>query len=201
MLRKGYRMKSTLNLLLLLFGVLLANFAYAESPREQLQQMAQLKIKPQKPAAPQGPIVPADVWKKVLDTALSYGTLEVDGKTWQASYSLADTVGDPKADNVMHGIYVVGDYNSQVDGLMDMWGVQLAVIESKFVPAAGLWRIDTWIFRTNASGQLKEAFFNTVMVATDAVAGEGTTTPSDLAAPKTKARYDEMLKYWAERKP
>jgi hypothetical protein len=67
------------------------------------------------------------------------------------------------------------------------------------VTEAGQWRLDTWLFQTSATGQLKKALFNTVMAATGAAAGDGTTTAFDLVDPATRTRFDTMLKYWAKR--
>lgn len=67
-------MKSTINLLLLMFGVLLANIAHAESPREQLQQMAmQLQQSPNDNALRERIIKLAPTLKtllSMLDTAI-----------------------------------------------------------------------------------------------------------------------------------
>lgn len=173
-----------------------------------LASMAQLQAQPQKPAAAsaqaqvQGPAAPADVWEKVLGTAMAKGKASKIGPQWRASYTLNDTIGDPNGQQVVHLIvvHIAIDPNPPGGWETKTVGVQFLDAEKKYITEAGQWRIDAWVFETDASGLLLKARHNTQMLPDGAAAlGKGTDAMLDLADPKTKARYDAMLKYWAER--
>lgn len=165
-----------------------------------LASMAQLQAQPQKPAAAsaqaqvQGPTAPADVWKKVLETARrgKYASKPLP------TISLTDVLGDPKAQHTLHSMHLI--VVPRADGTFGVFAAQFIVMETTPLPQAGSWRVDSWVFETDAAGRLKIAFHNTAVNLPGATKPDaGTDENLDLADPKTKARYDAMLKYWAER--
>lgn len=165
-----------------------------------LASMAQLQAQPQKPAAAsaqaqvQGPTAPADVWKKVLVTARQgkYASQPLP------TISLTDVLGDPKAQHTLHNMTLI--VVPRADGSFGVFAAQFIVMETTPLPQAGSWRVDSWVFETDAAGRLKIAFHNTAVNLPGAAKPDaGTDENLDLADPKTKARYDAMLKHWAER--
>jgi hypothetical protein len=165
-------------------------------------QFAEIKAKPQKPApAPQAkaPSAPDAVWAKVIETVKRDGKYKPGNPVTPGSFSIEDTIGDPKGDHSMHGISVLGMLNDEEK--FEALGVLIVFMDFKLDPKDGNWHIEQWIFQTDIYGEVGESADGTITKGPD---GKilGTThsarSPSD---PKIQAQYDAMLKHWAERQP
>lgn len=163
-----------------------------------LAAMASLKTKPQKPAAVQGPIAPADIWQEVLDTALYSGKSKPLPNTPLVSYMIEENFIDPKVDYARIQSVNVLILPASDEGYR-VWAAQFVVIENTYVPERRHARLDSWVFETDGSGRLQSALHITDIVVSETEKTKGTPEKLDLADPKTKARYDAMLEHWARR--
>ncbi|MBI2386328.1 MAG: hypothetical protein HYV14_09990 [Elusimicrobia bacterium] len=180
-----------------------ADAAFASALREgapSFARIAQFKAKPRKPV-PQtkGPSASEAVWAKVLETVKRDGKYRPDSAFAPGSFSIEDTVGDPKADHSTQGISVFGMLNDEER--FEALSVMLVFRDHKLDPKDGNWHIEQWLFQTDVYGEVAELAAGTVIKTQDGKV-VGTTrsaiSPSD---PKVQARYDAMLAHWAERKP
>ena len=156
-----------------------------------LAAMAQLKTQSQTPAPPQlkGPTAPADLWKKILDSARK-GTFAVEPngiirrkRDAQIDYSATSAT--------QHHVTVFSTVRP--DGHEGVGGALFVVSEFN-MDAAGVMRIDHWVFGTNRSGQLLDADHHVDIDGKNRV-----TSHLGLGDPQTKTRFDEMVKFWAAR--
>ncbi|MDD5303050.1 MAG: hypothetical protein PHS14_08060 [Elusimicrobia bacterium] len=140
-----------------------------------------------------GPIAPGDVWKKVLDK------VGRDGEKGAADgfFTRALTVGtgDPKLDYAVHGIIVF--YFVDANNNFKVTGVELSLERSAL--KTGTIRTDYWTMIAKPSGQVDQVVYKQrVDVPGDDVI-PGVPVVVDLADPRVKARFDEMLEFWSTR--
>lgn len=159
--------------------------------------MAQLKTQPPQPAATrvEGPIAPADVWKKLLDKVRRDGVKGADSDFF--TQTLTGSVGDPKLDYAVHSITVLHyvDANSNCK----IVGVELNLERSILTLASGTIRTDYWQLLAKHSGELGQAIYKQRVDVPGADLIPGTPVEVDLADPRVKECFDEMLKYWSAR--
>lgn len=159
--------------------------------------MAQLNTQTQQPAATKvkGPIAPADVWKKVLDKVRRDGVKGADSDFF--TQTLTGSVGDPKLDYAVHSITVLHyvDANSNCK----IAGVELNLERSFLTLASGTIRTDYWHLLAKSSGELGQAIYKQRVNVPGADLIPGTPVEVDLADPRVKERFDELLKFWSAR--
>ena len=161
-----------------------------------LATMAQLKTRSQIPVAAQvpGPTVPADVWRKVFQTALRYGKREAVPNTPGFSYTYEETFTTPKGRTVTQAInfLVVPIKNGQLRAL----AAQFVRIENIYDAKTKQGRLESVFVETDGAGMLKNAFSRIDAYVSGAPATEGTPVTIDLAAPDTMDGVLSMLEWW-----
>lgn len=164
-------------------------------------QFAQLKARPQKPAAPAPKALSADeaVWGKVLETVKRDGKYTPGNGLMPGSFSIEDSTGDKKAAFTMSGISVLGMVNDEEQ--FEAMGAMIVAMESKLDAADGNYHVDQWLFQTDIYGEVGEIAHGTIIKSPDGKIVGTKRETVDPADPKTKAAYDAALKHWAERKP
>jgi hypothetical protein len=141
----------------------------------------------------QGPVAPAGAWRKVLDTVRLEG--EKGAADGFSTRSLTVGAGDPARDNAVYGIIVF--YFAGADGELRVAGVELSLERSTL--KTGVIRTDYWNMLVKPSGRVDTAVYRQrVDVPGDDVI-EGAPAAVDLADPRVKARFDEMLEFWSAR--
>ena len=180
-----------------------ASFASAlgEAP-SGLATLAQLKAKPQKPAAPQvkPPTASDAVWQKVLEAVKKDGKYTPEAPPiMPGSFSLEDTTGDPKADHTTQTITVLGLLNEEEQ--FEAMGVMIVIQDFKIDPKNGNMTADQWAFETDVYGEVANAIHIVVVKSPDGKTVSTTPEKLNPSDPKIQAQYDAMLKHWAERKP
>lgn len=139
------------------------------------------------------PVAPADVWQKVLDK------VRLDGEKGAADgfFTRSLTVGtdDPAAGNTVQRIVVF--YFVDANSSFKVAGVELSLERSTLT--TGVIRTDYWHMIAKPSGQVEQAVYRqrVDVPGRDVIPGEPVVV--DLAAPRVKARFDEMLAFWSAR--
>lgn len=161
-----------------------------------LATMAQLKTQSQVPPAAQvqGPTVPADVWRKVFQTALRYGKREAVPNTPGFSYTRQETFTTPRGRQVSQAFnfLVVPLANGQVRAV----AAQFVRIETIYDTKTKQGRLEAVFVETDGAGKLENAFYRTDTFVSDAPATEGTPVAMDLADPDTLGGFTKMLEWW-----
>lgn len=166
-------------------------FAAMHAP---LAAMAQLQAASQRPA-PQAPglTVPADVWNKMREIAITLGEHEPVPGSAVRSYDFKKTVVAPAKDYMaIHGVLVLGlPLDGTPRGSVKTGAALLSFTELKLLPGNAV-SGDMWKLEVSATGQLMK-------VTRFARGGAGTVTPvvMDLADPEVKSRFDEEVLYWS----
>jgi hypothetical protein len=180
-----------------------AAFASAFAAAPSAATMAQLRAAPQRPApaapAAKPPSAPDDVWAKIVETVKKDGKYKAGADPLPSAFTIEDVAGDAKADHTSNTASFVGEIND--DGLFEAMGALFLVREFKLDPKDGNWHVDQWMFMTNVHGEAFNAMHANII---ETPAGDNVSTAPDkltVADPRLKAKYDSMLKYWAERKP
>ncbi|MEQ1918956.1 MAG: hypothetical protein ABL955_07125 [Elusimicrobiota bacterium] len=174
--------------------------ALGEAPAG-LATMAQLKTKPQKPAAVpvKPPSAPDAVWEKVLETVKKDGVYRAEAGPMPGMFSIEDSSGDVKANHTMQGITVLGLLNEEEK--FEPMGVMLISQDFKLDTKSGNMNVDQWAFEVDVYGQVENAVRIVVVKSPDGKTVSATPEKLNPADPKIQAQYDTMLKHWAERKP
>lgn len=155
---------------------------------------AALAASPVLPAAAQvpGPVAPAAAWQKMLDKVRLEG--EKGAADGFFTRSLTAVAGDP-GDKATHGIIVF--YFVAADNTFKVAGVELTLERSTL--KTGVIRTDYWHLIAKSSGRVDAAVYRQrVDVPGDDVI-PGTPAEVDLADPRVKARFDEMIGFWSTR--
>lgn len=162
---------------------------------------AQLKAKAQKPAAkpPKGPEASEAVWQKVLETVKRDGKYKPGGEVSPSVFSLQDKSGDEKADHSVIAVSFLGLVNDEEQ--FEALGALFVVQEFKLDPKDGNWRIDQWMFETDVYGAVGGAGHGVMIQTPDGKKVSATPEQLNPSDPRIQAKYDEVLKHWAERKP
>ncbi len=179
-----------------------AAFASAlEQGAPSFATMAQAKGRRQKPVtpAPKALSAPKDVWEKVLETVKTDGKYRPGNFLMPGSFSIEDSTGDPKTDSTMRRITVLGMINEEDQ--FEAMGAMIVAVEAKLDPTDGNLHVDNWMFSTDIYGEVGEIAHGTVIKSPDGKIVGTKRETVDPADPKTKAQFDAMLKYWAERTP
>ena len=164
--------------------------------------LAQLKAKPQKPAAPtiKPPSAPDAVWQKVLEIVRKEGTYKPEmPPIMPGSFSLEDVTGDAKAEHTKQVITVLGLLND--DEKFEPMGVMLILQDFKLNAKDGNMSVDQWAFEVDVYGEVGNAIHIVTLKAPDGKIISTTPEKLNPADPKIQAQYDAMLKHWAERAP
>lgn len=140
----------------------------------------------------QGPVAPAAAWQKALEK------VKLEGEKGAAdgffTRSLTVAAGDP-GDKTIHGIIVF--YFVAADNTFKVAGVELSLERSTL--KTGVIRTDYWTVLAKPSGRVDSAVYRQrVDVPGDDVI-PGTPAEVDLADPRVKARFDEMIGFWSSR--
>lgn len=140
----------------------------------------------------QGPVAPAAAWQKALDK------VKLEGEKGAAdgffTRSLTAAAGDP-GDKAVHGIVVF--YSVDANNRFKVVGVELSMERSTL--KTGVIRTDYWTLLAKPNGRVDSAVYRQrVDVPGDDVI-PGTPAEVDLADPRVKARFDEMLAFWSAR--
>ncbi|MDD5303051.1 MAG: hypothetical protein PHS14_08065 [Elusimicrobia bacterium] len=163
-----------------------------------LATMAQLKTQPQAPAAAQvqGPAAPADVWQKVFQTALRYGTREAVPNTPGFSYLLKETFTTPDGRQVTQSVnfLVAPAGNGKVRAVAALF----VAMDFSYDPKTKKGRIESSVFEADGAGKLKSAFHRTDIVVSETDSTDGTPVNLDLAASDTKGEFDAFLEWWSK---
>lgn len=162
---------------------------------------AQLKAKAQKPAAaaPKAPEAAEAVWQKVLETVKRDGKYKPGGQLAPSAFSLQDTAGDEKADHTMHAVTFLGLVNDEEQ--FEAMGALFIFMDFKLDPKDGNFHIDQWVFETDVYGTVGNAGHGVIVAKPDGTKVSATPDKLNPADPRIQAKYDEILKHWAERKP
>jgi len=168
------------------------------APPRWLASTAQLKTRPQKPAAAKPPEADDAVWAKVIETVKRDGKFKDGGGFMPSIFSIEDVSGDPKADHSMRGVSFVGGVNEEEQ--FEAMGALLVFQDFK-LGKDGNFQIDQWVFQTDVYGRVGNVGHGTVVQTPDGKVLS--TTPDKLSPgdPKIQAQFDALLKHWAERKP
>lgn len=158
-------------------------------------EFAQVKKRPQRPAAPKADDA---VWAQVLETVKRDGKYKPGNVFMPGSFSIEDSTGDPKGAHTMRAISVLGMLNEEEQ--FEAMGAMIGVMEFTLDPN-GNTVVDQWMFQTDVYGEVGEIAHGTMIKSPDGKPQGSTRATVDPAAPETKAQYDAMLKHWAERKP
>lgn len=164
-------------------------------------QFARVKAKPQKPAAPapKAPAADEAVWAKVLETVKRDGKYKpAPNELMPSAFSIEESTGDPKGDRTMRAISVLGMINDEEQ--FEPMGAMLIVMEFK-VGKDGNTTLDQWMFQTDIYGEVGNAAHAVVVKDPSGNTVSGAPEKLNPADPKIQAKYDSMLKHWAERKP
>ncbi len=174
--------------------------ALGETP-SGLATLAQLKAKPQKPAAPtvKPPSAPDAVWQKVLETVKKDGEYKPEAGQMPDMFVIEDSSGDEKADHTLQAISVLGQLND--DEKFEPGAVMLVIQDFKLDTKTGNMTGDSWAFKVDVYGQVGNAVHVVIVKSPDGKVVSATPDKLDPADPKIQAQYDTMLKHWAERKP
>lgn len=174
--------------------------ALGETP-SGIATVTKLKAKPQKPAAPEvkPPSAPDAVWQKVLEAVKTDGKYRPQTGQMPGSFSLEDVDGDAKADHTTYNIIVLGMLNEEEQ--FQAMGAMLIVTEFKLDPKSGNFTLDQWGFETDIYGQVADIGQGTVVKTPDGKVVSTSHATIDPADPKIQAKFDSVLKHWAERKP
>lgn len=166
-----------------------------------LATLAQLKAKPQKPAAPavKPPSAPNAVWQKVLETVKNDGVYKAEAGQMPGMFTIEDSAGDAQADHTMQGITVLGLLNDEEK--FEPMGVMLIIQDFKLDAKSGNMTADSWAFEVDVYGQVGNAVHIVAVKSPDGKTVSATPEKLNPADPKIQAQYDTMLKHWAERKP
>jgi hypothetical protein len=134
----------------------------------------------------QGLTAPPNLWKKVLITAKVKGKSELD-PSGMTILSINDSSENREQFTaVMRQLVVLKNSH-------EILGAQLSLAEIDDTKG------DHWVFETNGSGQVKKAFHVRDITRLPAGAQQGVPENLDLTDSKIKARFNDMIKYWAER--
>jgi len=125
-----------------------------------------------------------DLWRGAIKTVLADGNLPDLPNPAMVPYKLEDLTGDPKAAHRYRIISTVGRFPHS--GEYELNGLRLFFGEQRASKAGG-WLRDEWAFEADKAGSLVEVRRDSKTVG--------------LADPKTKAKFAEELRYWADRKP
>gem|GEM_PF-5988486 len=159
--------------------------------------VAQLKTQSQPPAATkvEGLTAPADVWKKVLDKIKRDGVKGADSDFFMQT--LTGSYGEPKRDYAVHSITI--KYFVDTDGDIKIAGVELNLERSILTLASGTIRTDYWSLLAKPTGELGLAIYKQRVDVPGADLIPGTSAVVDLADPRVKECFGEMLKFWSAR--
>lgn len=139
----------------------------------------------------QGPVAPAAAWQKVLDKV----KLEGEKGAADGFFTRSLTAADAAQDKAVHGIVVF--YFVDANNSFKVAGVELRMERSTL--KTGVIRTDYWTLLAKPSGRVDSAVYRQrVDVPGDDVV-PGAPAEVDLADPRVKARFDEMLAFWSAR--
>ena len=159
--------------------------------------MAQLKAQAQVPVAAQaqGQAAPADVWQKVFQTVLRYGTRAAVPDTPGFSYQIVETFsvdGHEVLQSVTFIVVPAGNGNVRAVAAL------FVTIETARDPKDNRLRSESSVFEATGAGRLKSAFHRTDIIVSKTEKTEGTPVNLDLAAPDTMGEFAAMLDWWAK---
>jgi len=137
------------------------------------------------------PVAPAAAWQKVLDKV----KLEGEKGAADGFFTRSLTAADAAKDKAVHGIVVF--YFVDANNGFKVAGVELSMERSSL--KTGVIRTDYWQLLAKPSGRVDSAVYRQrVDVPGDDVI-PGTPAEVDLADPRVKARFDEMIGFWSSR--
>lgn len=170
-------------------------FAAMHAP---LAAMAQLQAASQRPA-PQAPdlTVPADVWNKLRQIAITLGEHEPVPGSAVRSYEFTKTVVAPAKDYMaIHKVLVLGlPLDGTPRGSVKTGAALLSFDERKLLPGNAV-SADMWKLEISPEGKLlKVVRWRILMQGGKTV--ERLDVVMDLADPEVKSRFDEEVLYWS----
>lgn len=164
--------------------------------RAPFATMAQLKTQTQMPAATQiqGPIAPASIWAKILDTVKRNGEMRADPPF--VRQSLTETIKTSPTTSVHEIIIFLAP---GADTKLSLVGAEISIVENTLTLSSGTILTESWALLLDNTGRLDTAVYSKRV---DVAGKEPVSDPPmvlDLADPRVKARFDEMLKFWSTR--
>lgn len=165
--------------------------ALGEAPAG-LEAAAQLKTKPQAPAA-QALAAPADVWKKIVARvkAISEYSPIIDG------IIVEDFLGNPKGNRSQHVITLFG--SPDANGAFVFEEACIEFSETTLDPKDGNWHGASWTFYVDPAGKVVGRTYGESVRTPDERVLSGGPVKLDSADPRVAARFDAMIKYWSTR--
>lgn len=155
-----------------------------------------LKTQAQSPAAAQalGPRVPFEVWMRILNNVRRHGTFTPPAPGWNVgTWEIELPYDDSLGEYTHRFLTIIGAPITSDEMLLE----SAQFIAMKRIVNGNEIRIDAWRFITDFQGQLEIATHTTV---TGPIGGElkyGAPTVHNIADPKISARYDALIKSWA----
>ncbi|MEQ1918459.1 MAG: hypothetical protein ABL955_04615 [Elusimicrobiota bacterium] len=147
-------------------------------------------------AAPKvkGPAVPAAAWAKIIDTVTRTGEIKADPPFVGQSLTVTIKTGSTTA---VHEIIV--NRMAGADAKRRPVGVEMSVREDALILKSGTILSEEWILMIDPAGRLDTAVYKKRV---DVAGSEPVVDPPvmmDVSGPKSKAKLDEMLKFWSAR--
>lgn len=169
-----------------------------------LAAMARLKTQPQIPAAAQaqvsGPTAPADVWKKLVDTLREDGEYEATMPYFLLWNRGAIGELKPRQETYMIKAALVWPETDTADpSKFALHGIEFDYVDQTRFPAENLVRSELWVFVTDANGRLDEATRRPFTTRDGSKPAGGAVETLNLNDPKTRTKFDAMLKFWSTR--
>lgn len=166
--------------------------------RAPLAAMAQLQAASQSPA-PQAPglTVPADVWYKMRQIAITLGKHEPISGSAALSYEFKKTVVAPAKDYMtIREVLVLGvPLDGTLRGKVKTGAALLSFTEFKLLPGNDA-SADTWKLEISSEGKLSKVVrWRSLTQGGKTV--KGPDVVMDLADPEVKSRFDEEVLYWS----
>lgn len=163
-----------------------------------LATMAQLKTQQQAPsAAPfQGPPVAEDAWMKIINYVRNNGEYSPapPGAKFD-TYNVLDTAREPMLEFTHMGIDMLAQ--PVISPSLRIGAVRFAAV--KVIHKGNEKRLESYEYVTGYSGRLKSALFAVMTIdAQGKITGE-TSIDLNIAEPLIAARFDAIIKYWADR--
>lgn len=141
-----------------------------------------------------GPTAPAEVWTKIIAAVKRDGAMTEDPPFVQ--HSLTATIKtDPLT--TVHDISI--HLTAGEAAKRKLVGVEISITENSLILRSGTILTESWTFLFVRTGRLDTAVYKKRV---DVAGSEPVSDPPvmmDLADPKTKAKLDEMLRFWSTR--
>lgn len=170
-------------------------FAAMHAP---IAAMAQLQAASQRPA-PQAPglTVPADVWNKMRQIAITLGKHEPIPGSAALSYEFTKNVVAPAKDYMAtHKVLVLGlPLDGTPRGRVKTGAALLSFEERKLLPGNAV-SADIWKLEISSEGKLFKVVRWQILTQGGKTV-DGPDVVMDLADPEVKSRFDEEVLYWS----